>query len=92
METQNHKIPSAFDYNISLENLNRMSPDGLFYLFRRWNEDSPEGRKKLVEKSQEFKDFCVAFIPGEVQQQFNPTWQHLTIALLVCMRELWTNL
>lgn len=80
MEAQPHKTPSAFDYSASLENLDRMSPDGILYLWRRWTEGTPESRAKLAEKSLAFKDFMIVLVPGAEQQQFSPNWQHLTIA------------
>jgi hypothetical protein len=80
MEAQTQKRHSAFDYSASLENLDKMSPDGLFYLFRRWNEDSPEGRAKLLEKSLAFRDFATVLVSGETQRSFSPNWQHLTVA------------
>lgn len=80
METQTRKLPSAFDYAASLENLDKMSPDALVYLFRRWNEDSEEGREKLTKMSLAFRDFATVLVGGAEQRQFSPNWQHLTIA------------
>lgn len=80
MDAKQTASPSAFDYNVSLANLNRLTPDAVFYLFKRWNEDSPEGRAKLVAQQKSFQDFATVLIPGAEQRQFSPPWKHLTQA------------